>query len=170
MATILETNLSTFLTPIFVFLLIFALVYALLLKAKWFGDNKNFNAIIAFSIALLTMIVPEARVVVSQFTGWFVLLAVLVLFIFLFFMFLGIKHETMIDVAKSGTFVTFAVIFIIILFLISLTKAFGPFLLVNEQLGFWNSVKRLIFNARFLGILLILMIGSYAIRFLSSSE
>lgn len=171
MATIFEaTGLLDILTPIFVFILIFSIIYALLLKSKWFGDNKSFNAIIAFSVALLTMIVPQARMVISEFTGWFVLLAILVLFIFLFFLFLGVKNETMADVAKSGTFVTFAVIFIIVLFLIALTKSFGSFLLVNQEPGFWNAVKRVLFSSRFLGVLLILMIGSYAIRFLSESK
>ena len=170
MATILDTGLLGIITPVLVFLFIFAIIYGLLIKIKFFGDNKNFNAIIAFAVALLTLIIPEARIVVSQFTGWFVLLAILVMFIFIFFMFLGVKHESMIDVAKSGTFITFAVIFIIILLLIALTNAFGPFLTVNNQAGFWNSVKRVLFSARFLGVLLILMIASYAVRFLSSSE
>ena len=170
MATIFDAGILGILTPILVFIFLFAIVYALLLRIPFFGENKNFNAIIAFSIALLTLIIPEARIVVSQFTGWFILLAILVLFIFLFFIFLGVKHETLIDVAKSGTFVTFAVIFIIVLFLIALTNAFGPFLMTNQQPGFWNAVKRVIFSSRFLGVLLILMIASYAIRFLSSSQ
>ena len=170
MATIFEAGVLSILTPILVFIFLFAIVYALLLKIPFFGENKNFNAVIAFAVALLTLIIPEARVVVSQFTGWFMLLTILVLFIFLFFIFLGVKHETLIDVAKSGTFVTFTVIFIIILFLIALTNAFGPFLTVNQQPGFWSAVKRVIFSSRFLGVLLILMIASYAIRFLSSSK
>ena len=170
MATILDAALLGLITPILIFLFLFAVMYGLLQKIKFFGDNKNFNAIIAFSVALLTMIIPETRVVVSNFTGWFALLAMLVLFIFIFFLFLGVKHETLADVAKEGTFVTFVVIFIIILFLVALTKAFGPFLIVNQELGFWNSVKRVLFSARFLGVLLILMIASYAVRFLSSNE
>lgn len=171
MATPLDTGLLVFLTPAIIFVFIFAVFYALLAKTKMFADKSAFNVVIALAVAFLTLIVPQVQGVVLSFTPWMLVLVIFVLFIFVFFMALGIKGEDMVkNVAKDATFVTVAVIAILVLFLVALTKSFGPFLLVNNEPGFWNAVKRTLLHPRMLGVLFLLFVASYTIRFIVKNE
>ena len=170
MATLFSPEFADVLTPIFVFIFVFALLYALLAKTKFFGDKSGFNLVIAFATSMLILIIPESQVVISVFTPWMGLLVVLMIFIFMFFIFLGVKSETMAEFTKSSGFAFWVVLIIVILFLVALTKAFGPFLMTNQNPGFWNAVKRVVFHPKTLGALLVLAIAAYAIRYIGSNE
>ena len=170
MATLFNQEFVDLLTPIFVFIFVFVALYALLLKTKIFGDKAGFNLVISFATAMLIFIVPEANVVITLFTPWMALLTLLLIFIFVFFMFLGVKEKTLVDVASGGTFAFWMVLIVAILFLVALTKAYGPFLMVDQNVGFWGSVKRVIFHPKTLGVLFVLTIAAYTIRYLGSHE
>ena len=145
MATPLDVNgLGTLLAPAFVFIFVFAIVYALLKKIKFFGDAEGINAIVAFIMGVFVIMAPGAQVVLSSFLPSFFLFMVFVFFMIMFFMFLGVKGESIVSVAKDSVFMTFSIIVISILFLISLSTAYGPFLMVGSSPGFWESTKRLI--------------------------
>lgn len=171
MATPLDTSFITLLTPALVFIFVFTLFYALLAKTKLFGEKLGFNVVIALAASLLFIIVPQARGIILTATPWILLLIIFVVFIFIFFMALGVKGDDMIkNVAKDPTFITMSVIVIIVIFLVALTNSFGPFLLVNQEQGFWNSVKRALFHPRMLGALFILFVASYTVRFIVKNE
>jgi len=57
--------------------------------------------------------------------------------IFMFFMFIGVNNNSMENVAKNSTVITVSIIAIIVLFLVALTNAYGPFLMVTQGTGFW---------------------------------
>ncbi len=171
MATPLDTSFITLVTPALVFIFVFAIFYALLIKTKLFGEKLAFNAVIALAASLLFIIVPQARGIVLTATPWMLILVLFVVFIFIFFMALGVKGEDMIkNVAKDPTFITITVIAIIVIFLVALTNSFGPFLVTNQEPGFWNSVKRALFHPRMLGALFILFVASYTVRFIVKNE
>ena len=170
MATILQTQLLTFLTPMFVFLLVFVVLYALLQKYAFFGGVKGFDAVIAFAVSMLVLLMPETTQVITLFTPWVVLLGFLTLVIFVFFMFLGVSGETMASVAKEGTFITTVVVLILVLFLVALSQTIGPILLTNQEAGFWNATKRVIFHPRMLGALFILVVSAYAVKFIATNQ
>ena len=170
MATLFSSEIMEFLTPIFVFIFIFAAAYALLVKTKFFGEKAGFNLVIAFAVAMLLFVVPEAQVFVTSFTPWAVMLTLLVLFIFMFFMFLGVKDDAIVDYIKSSGFTFWMVVIFIVLFLVALSKAFGPFLMINQQPGFWNAVKRTLFHPKTLGALFILGVAAFAARYLGAHE
>lgn len=171
MATLLEAGgLGSMISMILVFLFVFAIVFALLKKAKFFGGD-GFDAIIAFVFAVFTIMVPETQVVIGNFLPWFFMFFLLALVIFMFFMFMGVKGETIADLSKEPFIQIVAIGTILILFLISMTKAFGPFLLVDPSaVGFWATTKRFIFTRQFLGVVVLFFVGSYAITFLSRNE
>ena len=170
MATILQTQVIEFLTPIFIFLLVFVILYALLQKSKVLGGIKGFDAIAAFAVAILFVLLPEGTIFITSFTPWMLIFGVLVLVIFMFFMFLGVSASTMVDIAKNSTFITFAVIMIVVIFLVSLSQAAGPFLLTNTDAGFWNATKRALFHPRMLGALFLLGVASFAVKFIADSQ
>lgn len=169
-ATLLDPGIAEFLSPVIIFILIVTIFYAFLMKSKLFGDNKNFAAIIAFTIAFLFLFTAGTREVVQLFTPWFVLLFVAVLFVIMFFLFLGAKEETIIkEVVTTPTFVTFVVIALLVVILVSIGQVYGPVFAVNQQSGFWNAFKRLVFSPRALGMFFLLVVAAYTIRFLSDT-
>ncbi len=171
MATILEASgLGSIVSMILVFLFVFVVVFALLKKAKFFGGD-GFDAIIAFVFATFTIMVPETQVVVGNFLPWFFIFFLLALVIFMFFMFMGVKGETIGGLAKEPFIQVIAIGAIIALFFISMTKAFGPFLLVDPSAtGFWATTKRFIFTRHFLGVVVLFFVGAYSITFLSGND
>jgi hypothetical protein len=168
MATIFESaGIGDLFSIVFVFLFVFVVIFALLKKIKIFGDNEGFNSIIAFVFAAFTIMVPESQVVIGNFLPWFFMFLMLALVMFMFFMFLGVKEETMVDVTKGSTFITVSIATVIILFLMAMTNAYGPFLVAGEGVGFWETTKRLIFSRNFLSVIFMLFISAYAVGFLS---
>tara|TARA_Y100000310_G_C20663933_1_gene806393 strand:- start:1474 stop:1992 length:519 start_codon:yes stop_codon:yes gene_type:complete len=171
LATPLEAGgLGSVLIPVLVFLFVFVIVFALLKKTGFFGKSDGAVSLFAFVVSLMTIMVPESNVIIANFIPWMMLFFVLVLFIFLFFMFLGVKGDSMIHVAKDSTFVVTAIVMTLVIFLIAMTKAYGPFLMVSGNAGFWESTKRAIFNARFLGIIFMLMVAHFTVKFIADSS
>ena len=171
MATPLDVNgLGTLLAPAFVFIFVFAILYALLNKIKFFGENEGINAVVAFIVGVFVVMAPGAQVVLASFLPSFFLFMIFVFFMVMFFMFLGVKGESIVTVAKDSTFMAFSIIVISVLFLISLSVAYGPFFMVGSAPGFWESTKRLIFSRKVLGLLFMLFIAAYAISFIGQKD
>jgi hypothetical protein len=170
MATLFSEEFVTLLTPIFVFLFVFTALFALLKKTKFFGTNVGFNLVISFAASMLVFVVPESHVVVASFTPWVALFTILIVFLFVFFMFFGVQEKDIGKFVQTSTFTFWMVLIIVIIFLVALTKAFGPFLMVNQNPGFWNAVKRTVFHPKTLGALFVLVISAYAIKYLGSHE
>ena len=171
MATILEASgLGSMVSMIMVFLFVFVVVFALLKKIKFFGSD-GFDAIIAFVFAVFTLMVPETHVVIGNFLPWFFLFLLLALMIIMFFMFLGVKGETIAGLTKEPFMQVIGIGGILMLFFICMTQAFGPFLMVDPAaIGFWATTKRLIFSRHFLGMIVLFFIGAYTISFLAESK
>jgi hypothetical protein len=171
MATLLDASgMGTLLAPAFVFIFIFIAIFAVLKKIKILGDNDGINAILAFIVAAFSIMIPETSVLIGYFLPWFFMFSILVVVIFMFFMFLGVKGGTMTDIAKNSTFITFSVATIVVIFLIAMTQAFGPFLMVGGGTGFWAVTKRLIFSKRILGLLFMLFVAAYAVSFIGAKS
>lgn len=172
MATIFDAGpLGSLLGMVFVFILVFIVSYALLKKIKAFGANDGFHAIVAFVLAVFTIMVPESQVIMSNFLPWSFMFFLLIMVIFMFFMFIGVKEDDMVaNVAKSTGFISIVIAAIVILLLVAMTKAYGPWLMVDGGTGFWATTKRFIFSRYFLGLIFMLFVGSYAISYLSPKD
>lgn len=158
-------------TPAFVFLFVFIGAYALLKKSNWFGDSEAVNLCIAFLTSILFMVVPEAVSIVSFVTPWVAILAMLVLFIVVLFLFMGASQEEVTKVVtQNAAVLTILFVLLGIIFLTALTNVFGPFLLAGGGTGFWDVTKRVLFHPRTLGLLFLLVIASYAIRFITAEK
>ena len=158
-------------TPAFVFLFIFICAYALLKKSGWFGDSESVNLCIAFLTSVLFMVVPEAVDIVAFVTPWVAILAMLVLFIVILFLFMGAKESDVVKVVtQNAAVLTILFVLLGIIFLTALTNVFGPFLLTGGGTGFWDVTKRVIFHPRTLGLIFLLVIASYAIRFITAEK
>ena len=169
MATPLDTGIgliSNF-SFIFSFLLVYLVVFGVLEKIKFFGDNKGAHALIALMISLLFLFVPEMRGIVGLFAPWLAILFVLLLAVWVSFMFLGVKAETMTEqVAKNGVFIFVLSATILILFLIAMNQQWPDFLIAGQGTGYWDQVKRVVTSSKFLGAIFLLIIATYAAKYL----
>ncbi|HLD15620.1 MAG TPA: hypothetical protein VJB94_03510 [Candidatus Nanoarchaeia archaeon] len=171
MANPLQIGLLNFLTPAFVFMLVFGILYAFLTKTKLFGESLGVNSLIAFTISILFLLFPGGQAVVKLITPWFFLLFLLTILLVAFFIFLGASDKDIVtNVVKNNTVLTIIISAIVIVFLVALSQVYGDFLSVNTGSGYWMSVKRSILNAKVLGAVLILIIGSYVVRFVAAEN
>ena len=171
MAAALDLTSFSYFAPAFVFLFIWIVLYALLTKVKLFGEKEAVNVCISFLAALMFLIVPEAVSVVAVAVPWIFLLAILILLMVMLFIFLGAKESAVTKVVTENP-ASLTIIFTLlgIIFLVALTNVFGPFLLTGEGTGFWEVTKRVLFHPRTLGLIFLLVIASYAIRFITAKE
>lgn len=174
MATVLDITLIEFVKPVFIFLFITLIIYALLVKTKFFGDSPGINAIISISVGFLLLLTPQTREVISFVTPWFVILLVFIILFALIFMAFGAKDESVMRILKNPgmVFILVIVVFAVIVGA-GFSKAFGKPILP----GFHGTTEtdkeetfnfaRIVFNARVLGALFILVIASYIVRYVS---
>lgn len=173
MATPLDTGIGLLSNFSFIFslLLVYLIVFAILEKTKFLGSDKGKHALVALAIAFLFLFVPEMRSMVSAFVPWLAILFILLLAVWVSFMFLGVKEETMTEqVAKNGVFIFVLSATVLILFLIAMNQQWPNFLLVNQQPGYWNAIKRVVMSSKFLGAIFLLVIATYAARYLYESK
>ncbi len=172
MATILDTTLLNYISPIFIFLFVMVLFFAVLEKTKLLGESKGVSALVAFCIALLFMITATATELVRILTPWLVMLIIISMVFMMFFMFLGVKPEAIEKAVSNPSF--FWPIFIVLLVVlgIALTQVFGPqiaSLTQQNSEGFGRNVAKIIFHPKILSMLILLLIAAYAIRTVSKS-
>jgi len=172
----IDISLLTHIRSVFVFLFIFGIVYAFLEKSKIFGANKGLNSLVAFSIAILFILTEAARTVVNFVTPWFVVFFVMLLFFAMIFMFMGVKEESFATAFKDpAVYYTVLIIFLII-FGIAMSKVFGEQLASTQDdvdigdEGLGKTVAKILFDPKILGMFLLIIIASFAVRFISVSS
>lgn len=192
MATILDIGILNYFIPVFIFLFVFTLFFAILQKTKLLGANAGIDALVSFSIAMLFMFVSEARQMITVIAPWLVILLVILMSLLLVFMFLGVKAETISDaMSESGTVWTILIILVIGL-IIAFTQVFGqkiasitqgPYVPTSPeevtgtttqpaggQQHFLVTVGSIVFSPKILGMFLLLIIASQAIRLIGSED
>ncbi len=176
MATILDLGLLNYFVPIITFLFVWVILFALVEKAGFFGDNKNINAFFTFLTAMLFMFISPAVELIRVMTPWFVVLFIFIVLMMLLFMVVGIEASTLTEFVWGNSALLW------ILFIVGL-GIFGYALstMYGEQIqdvyagdsdeggiGLAGDIFKVIFHPKLLGVMLILVIASQAIRLLSS--
>ena len=179
MATFLDVGLLEYFNIIFYLIFIFVLLYAILSITKVLGENKNLNAMLALALALILGFSGPTRDLISFVTPTFFVFIFFAFFTVLIWKFLGASDDDVKSImgTKSGTR-GFILIIVGIIILSSLGKIFftGPIASdVNETAVNASSVGTVgqsaltatLTHPKVLGLVLILIIGGYAMSFLS---
>lgn len=176
MASILDIGLLDYFVPVFVFLLIFAAIFALLEKVKLFGENKGLNALIAFAIAFLFILTPDLLGIIKIITPWFTIMFIFVLMIVLLFMFVGVKEESVTKAFTDRGLIWIIIVLSIIILVYAMTQVYGSQVQtiyggenVTSQESVTNTIGKVIFHPRVLGMLLLLFIAAQAVRMITAS-
>ena len=184
MASLLDLGGLTIFQRVWPFLLVLVTVYAVLGQVEMFKDNKAVRALIAFVMAVLTLLYPIAWMTINLAAPWFVLFGVLVIFLLIAYQMFGVEASTIAKVFESpthGTTVVYWVIAIILIITIgslasvvseqkkftSLTEGgVAPVPTeqagtqpISEETGFFATIT----NPKVLGIALVLLIAFFTI-------
>ncbi|MBU0756805.1 MAG: hypothetical protein KKF44_01960 [Nanoarchaeota archaeon] len=84
MATPLDVGFLQNFSDIFIWILVFTVTYAVqLVTKKPFGDNKGINALIAFSVSTIFILVPDVKDILVAAVPWWILILLLTVFLML---------------------------------------------------------------------------------------
>ena len=178
---------------LFSFLLVLFIVYALLQKSKLIGENKSLHAIIAFAIAMIVALSKPVVMIINNMTPWFVILMFFIIFLLIVVKIFGYEDETIMNtVAEREYIITAIVILGIIITVGAFASVFGQGLLsggddagsagVGDSAGtgdttvtegntdsgsFEENVWSTLFHPKILGLVVILLISMFALKFLT---
>jgi len=175
MATVLDIGYLRYFMPIFSFLFIFILTYAILARINLF-KGKWVNLTISFTISVLFLFTPDAMKVIEVVTPSFILFLFLVFLILLVFFFIGIKETHVVDfLLKNPTMTWIIGIIVFLIFAGALTNVYGGVIQAvyggaGAEKGVLYDVGRVIFNPKVLGVFLLLLIASQAVRLIVTSR
>lgn len=91
MATFLDIGVLNYFNVIFALLLVFVIVYGFLSFLKPFGDNTGLYALVAFSFAVLSITSPGALSLITFMAPWFFVVIFVGFFILFILMMFGLK-------------------------------------------------------------------------------
>ena len=185
---------------IFPFILILVVVYALAQYTKMLGDNKGVHAIVALAVAALFLFSGAANEIVKVITPWFVVLFIFILFLMTGMKMVGgpdIDFKSVMGTHQSIVYWIIALALVITLGAIAnvfsnpgepfgdgeVTAAGGvggstissgsgeppggfSSKYAAEKGEFWGTIV----HPKVLGMVVLLMIGSFTIRYMASSS
>lgn len=189
---VLDTGLLEAFGAVFTMLLIFVIVYGFLTLTKFFGDRKGLYGLIAFSMAILSLVNPGILFMVGFMAPWFFLMIFLAFFILFILMIFGLKRDQMEEweLGANSTLRTWVISVTVIIFLVGLGVGFGQDSLGFTQDGagnvtqpaandvgeintnvasddFISNVVATLINPSVLGLIVIMLIGAFASYFLA---
>jgi len=188
MASVLDLGLIGQFSDIFSLIFIFLIVYSVLEVTKVLGQNRGVHSLVALMIALVCAINPNVLSVISNMSPWFVLLIVFILFLMVSATFAGFSQDNVLAAlgGKPGGAFWIIIVSILILAMV-LGNVFGQTFLQGSTGGnetsvngndngdvstgggsFQNNLSNTLFHPKVLGLLLVFLIASFAIRMLTS--
>ena len=119
-------------------------------------------------MAILFLVIPEARQIIEIATPWFVVFVIAGLMLIMAFLILGIEPSFIKSMAEDNSVVIGVVIGItIFIFVFALTQVFGQGVLLppaQGDLSLFAVLKRTIFNPKILGFLILFIIAGEVVR------
>jgi hypothetical protein len=193
MATLFDGGLLGSFSSVFSFLFVYVLVFGLLSKIKLFGEkSEGINAIFALCASIFTIFSPTAIALVTFMMPWLVVMLVVGLMIWIFPAYFDMKLDT----GRGGgveTVTVIVLVVVIIVMLIGFASVYHPIPAQNQVVYKSETVTvtqdngsqatttqnpsiiqddyrpgwlKTALSAKVLGILLILTIAAFAIKYL----
>lgn len=172
---------------IFPFLLAWVIIFGVLSYTKTFGDNKGLHSIIALCLAFLFVLSKDAVQIINFASPWFVLFFLFIIFVIMGFKIFGATDADVLGVLKNPEFraiSTWIGILSLIIIIASISHVMGQRTL-EEGSGevivieegeegvatgdFQTNVMNTLFHPKILGLLVILIIGSLTIKYLTQT-
>lgn len=191
MATFLDIGILEHFSSIFTFILVYIIIYGTLEVSSPFGKGrKGLHALIALCIAFIIIVSKIAMFMISYMTPWFVVLFLFIFFLIFAVRMFGTSDKDITSIIKNRSVYPILVVFAIIIVISTLSAAFGQRLLekgtgeegtieggdaqiIDSDPGstktnsFSDNLINTLFHPKVLGMVVILLIGFFALLFLT---
>lgn len=124
MASMLDTGLLQFFSPVFLFILIFAISYAILDKFEVFKAGWT-KAMISFAMGVLFLFSKDAMNFVNFVTPWFIIFIIIVMFFLMIFLFMGLKSDALGKLVSDPNVYWPVLIILFVFMAIAIVHVFG---------------------------------------------
>lgn len=199
MATFLDIGILSYFRIIFSMILIFVIMYGFLSWTKPFGDKSSgMYALISIAFAILSITSQGVLHLISFMTPWFFVVIFIAFFILFVLMIFGLKEKSL-TAGSTSELRVWVIIITVVILLFGLGSAFGQGTLSGgsgdsdngtveggtSSLGaggnitgspentatsdFGTNVMNTLVNPQVLGMILILLVGVFAIFLLTTS-
>jgi len=183
-APVISLAFLSYFKPLFIFIFVFVLFYAVLTKTEMLGTNKGIHFMFAFSVAILFLFTSRTLEFVELVAPWLVVLIIIFMSFMMLFLFLGVQPEIITKTISEPGIAWTIVITLIVILVIAMIKVFGADVravtydsagnqvdkfgnIVVEEDNFMKEVGEIVFSTKVLGMFLLLLIASMAIRALA---
>src|SRR3989344_674936 len=186
MASPLDIGLVQVFQIIFPFLFVLTVMFAFLTQIKPFKENQVFGAIMAVSLAVLTMFSPLVIKIINTMAPWFVLVFVGVVFLLLAYYIIGYDDVMLKEAINTGEYNGAIAVWVVAIVLIisigstasviSQEKGFSGLTAENataplvegetEQAGFFQTIL----HPKVLGMAVVMLVAFFAVSALTKQS
>jgi hypothetical protein len=179
MATIMDLGLLNYFTPIIVFIFVFILLWAMMKKLNFFPGNDGAHLLIALTLSILFILVPELTDVVSLATPWFIILLIFLFMIVLIFLFMGAKPEAVAGLfggvgTPNQTILWTIIIVSLAIMGYAFTQVYGEQIhnltageSTDESGDLMMNIGQIVFTPKVLGMFFLLLMSALIIKFIT---
>jgi len=173
MATFLDIGLFEAFGPIFAFLFVWVTVFAILQFTKLFSENKGLHAMLAFILAVLTMLSPKLVQLITLMAPIFVVVMIFVLFLLLLYKMFGVKDDWITDAITGKRSAFFWILIVAIVIVVgSVAVVYGQELLSitqgGNETGIAGNLGATLFHPKVLGFAVMMLIAVFTIYLLAA--
>lgn len=178
-ASIIDLSIMQGMSAIFLIIMVFIMIYALLQKTKVLGGNSALDATIAIAVSFMMIISGTVMEIISNMTPILVLCLFLVVFFLMATKFVGIEESSIVAMLGGQNAAWWFIIVGILIFLGAAGQVVGPLLAGGEGTAdsiqpsetgdvgtgdYQQDLRNTLFHPTFLGMIVLLLIGSFTIR------
>jgi hypothetical protein len=179
MATIMDLGLLNYFTPIIVFIFVFILLWAMMKKLNFFPGNDGAHLLIALTLSILFILIPELTDVVSLATPWFIILLIFLFMIVLIFLFMGAKPEAVAGLFGGAGTPNQTILWTIIIVSLAImgyafTQVYGEQIhnltageSTDESGDLMMNIGQIVFTPKVLGMFFLLLMSALIIKFIT---
>ncbi|MDK2907973.1 MAG: hypothetical protein PWQ87_431 [Candidatus Woesearchaeota archaeon] len=176
MATLLDLELFSIFSPIFVFIIVFLFMYIILSMVPPMKDKKSLSLVIAFLMAMIFSVYPGMSEFVYELTPGIVIFIIIISFVLITLSAVGLSQKDLLGLFgednKGATWFFFIIALVIVG--IAASAAFGEEMLSitdtssnNASGEFQENIVETIFHPSVLGLIFFMLIAIFAMIFLT---
>jgi len=174
MATFLDIGLLEAFSPIFAFLFVWVTVFAILEFTKLFTDNKGLHAMLAFILAVLTMLSPKLVQLIGTMAPMFVVGMIFLIFLLMLYKIFGVSDDWITGAIEGRSSAFYWILIVAVVIVVgSVAQVYGSELLAltqgtGNQTGIAGNLGATLFNPKVLGFAVLMLIAVFTIYMLAS--
>ncbi len=179
--SVIDLSILEGLSALFMIILVFVLIYALLQKTKVLGGNAGLDAMVAIAMSMLMIISGTVMEIISNMTPILILILFMAVFLLMGTRFLNVSDDSIVKMLGGDNAAWWFIVIGILVFLGAAGQVIAPLISGNPDAtttdvtiptdpgdvgtGDYNTdLRNTLFHPAFLGMIVLLLIGSFTVR------